>query len=412
MAMERMEALLKQELAQLDRSGMRKSREAIITGVLPPRDGRGVRYLLQGEGDRPFLRMNSNGYLGLALHPEVTRAEEEGVRTYGAGPGAVRFISGTYEPHVRLEQRLAEFHGREAAMLFSSAYATVMGVLPTLISPETAVLSDELNHNCIINAIRLARPKEKFVYEHLNVDQAETYLRKAAESCRRGIIVTDGIFSMRGDHAPLKELLALARTCDEKFAEGVLVVVDDSHGVGAFGKTGRGVEEYTECGSVDVLIGTLGKAFGVNGGYVVGNSLLIDYLREKAPLYIYSNPITPGEAAAGVKAIEIVSGPEGRQRLERLRESTAKFRQGLRDSGFETLPGEHPVVPLMLRDTEKTRSMVLHLRQRGILATGIVYPVVPRGDEEIRFQVSADHTVADLDEVLSVLHESEKMRAS
>lgn len=412
MAMKRMEALLKQELAQLERSGMRKSREAIITGVLPPRDGRGVRYLLQGEGDRPFLRMNSNGYLGLALHPEVMRAEEEGVRIYGAGPGAVRFISGTFEPHVRLEQRLAEFHGREAAMLFSSAYATVMGVLPILISSETAVLSDELNHNCIINAIRLARPKEKFVYEHLSVDQAETFLRQAAESCRRGIIVTDGIFSMRGDHAPLKELLALARTYDEKFAEGVLVVVDDSHGVAAFGKTGRGVEEYTECGSVDVLIGTLGKAFGVNGGYVVGGSLLIDYLREKAPLYIYSNPITPGEAAAGVKAVEVVSGPEGRQRLDRLRESTTKFRQGLRDSGFETLPGEHPVVPLMLRDTEKTRSMVLHLRQRGILATGIVYPVVPRGDEEIRFQVSADHTAADLDEVLSVLRESKDTRAS
>ncbi|CAI8947863.1 aminotransferase class I/II-fold pyridoxal phosphate-dependent enzyme [Methylocaldum szegediense] len=412
MAMERMEALLKQELAQLERSGMRKSREAIITGVVPPREGRGVRYLLQGEGDRPFLRMNSNGYLGLALHPEVVKAEEEGARAYGAGPGAVRFISGTYEPHVRLEQRLAEFHGREAAMLFSSAYATVMGVLPTLISAETAVLSDELNHNCIINAIRLARPKEKFVYEHLNVDQAETFLRQAAESCRRGIIVTDGIFSMRGDHAPLKELLALARTYDEKFAEGVIVVVDDSHGVAAFGKTGRGVEEYTECGHVDVLIGTLGKAFGVNGGYVVGSSLLIDYLREKAPLYIYSNPITPGEAAAGVKAVEIVSGPEGLQRLERLRELTAKFRQGLRDVGFETLSGEHPVVPLMLRDTEKTRSMVLYLRQRGILATGIVYPVVPRGDEEIRFQVSADHTAADLDEVLNVLGESKDMRAS
>ena len=412
MAMERMEALLKQELAQLERSGMRKSREAIITGVVPPREGRGVRYLLQGEGDRPFLRMNSNGYLGLALHPEVVKAEEEGARAYGAGPGAVRFISGTYEPHVRLEQRLAEFHGREAAMLFSSAYATVMGVLPTLISAETAVLSDELNHNCIINAIRLARPKEKFVYEHLNVDQAETFLRQAAESCRRGIIVTDGIFSMRGDHAPLKELLALARTYDEKFAEGVIVVVDDSHGVAAFGKTGRGVEEYTECGHVDVLIGTLGKAFGVNGGYVVGSSLLIDYLREKAPLYIYSNPITPGEAAAGVKAVEIVSGPEGLQRLERLRELTAKFRQGLRDVGFETLSGEHPVVPLMLRDTEKTRSMVLYLRQRGILATGIVYPVVPRGDEEIRFQVSADHTAADLDEVSTVLGESKDMRAS
>jgi glycine C-acetyltransferase len=412
MAMERMEGLLKQELAQLDRSGMRKSREAVITAVLPPRDGRGIRYLLKGEGDRPFLRMNSNGYLGLAFHPEVMRAEEEGVRAYGSGPGAVRFISGTYEPHVRLEQRLAEFHGREAAMLFSSAYATVMGVLPTLISPETAVISDELNHNCIINAIRLARPREKFVYGHLNVDQAETFLRQAAESCRRCVIVTDGIFSMRGDHAPLKELLVLAKSFEARFAEGVFVIVDDSHGVGAFGQTGRGTEEYAGCGPVDILIGTLGKAFGVNGGYVVGSSLLVDYLREKAPLYIYSNPITPGEAAAAVKAVEIVSAPEGQHRLARLRDLTAKFRQGLRELGFETLPGEHPVVPLLLRDTELTRNVVCHLRERGVLATGIVYPVVPRGDEEIRFQVSADHTDADLDEALMALREFRRTNAS
>jgi len=411
MAMERMETLLKQELAQLERSGLRKSREAIVAAVLPPRDGRGIRYLLKGEGDRPFLRMNSNGYLGLAFHPDVIRAEEEGVRAYGAGPGAVRFISGTYEPHVLLEQRLAEFHRREAAMLFSSAYAAVMGILPALISPETAVISDELNHNCIINAIRLARPGEKFVYAHLNVDQAEAFLRQAAKSCRRALIVTDGVFSMRGDHAPLKELLALATRHEESFAEGVFVLVDDSHGVGAFGQTGRGTEEYAGCGPVDILIGTLGKAFGINGGYVAGSSVLIDYLREKAPLYIYSNPITPGEAAAALKAVEIVNAPEGQHRLDRLRKLTARFRQGLGDLGFETLPGGHPVVPLLLRDTETTRSLVLHLRERGILATAIVYPVVPRGDEEIRFQVSADHTESDLDEALTALREFGRTRA-
>ncbi|BBA36264.1 glycine C-acetyltransferase [Methylocaldum marinum] len=410
MSMDRMEVLLRQALAQLDRSGVRKSREAIITAILPPHDGRGIRYRLQGEGDRPFLRMNSNGYLGLALHPDVMKAEEDGVRAYGAGPAAVRFISGTFEPHVRLEQRLAEFHGREAAMLFSSAYAAVMGVVPTLISPETAVLSDELNHNCIINAIRLARPKEKFVYEHLNLDQAETFLRQSEGSCRRAVIVTDGVFSMRGDHAPLKDLAALARNHDANFAEGVFLVVDDSHGVGAFGQTGRGTEEYAGSGPVDVLIGTLGKAFGVNGGYVVGSSLLVDFLREKAPLYIYSNPITPGEAAAGAKSLEIVGGSDGQHRLERLRKLTARFRQGLIDSGLETLPGGHPVVPLMLRDTEKTRGTVSHLRERGILATGIVYPVVPQGDEEIRFQITADHTETDLDEVLTALREIERSK--
>ena len=273
----------------------------MLPASLPAQAGHGPRYLLAGENNRPYLRMNANAYLGMGLRGEIVEAGEAAVRNYGTGPGAVRFISGTFLPHVELEHRLAAFHGREAAMIFNSAYATIMGVLPSLITDETIVLSDELNHNCIINAIRLAVPGDKAVYRHLDVDELEQQLQEAAGRFKRAIIVTDGIFSMRGDYAPLDEITALARRYDDRFPENVLLVVDDSHGVGAFGATGRGTEEHTDAKGVDLLVATLGKAIGVNGGYVVASRTIVDFLRETSPFYIYSNPITPGEAA-GSKA--------------------------------------------------------------------------------------------------------------
>ncbi len=399
----RLEETLMEELKALEAAGSLKGAETVFAGVVPADGEHGPRYLLKGEGERPFLRMNSNSYLGMALRPEVIAAEEAAVRAFGAGPGAVRFISGTWDAHVTLERKLAQFHSREAAMIFSSAYATVMGTLPPLITDETAVISDELNHNCIINAMRLARPKEKHIYRHLDLGELEASLAKAAKACRRAIVVTDGIFSMRGDHAPLGEIVALARRFDEAFAEGVLVVADDSHGVGAIGETGRGTEEHVGGAPVDLLIATLGKALGVNGGYVAGSRTILDFLREKAPFYIYSNPITPGEAAAAARALDILDSREGLALLRHLRAMTARFEEGLGKLGLETIPGEHPVVPLMVRDTARTAALVAHLRAHGVLATAITYPVVPRGEEEIRFQVSADHTAADIDAVLEVL---------
>ncbi len=403
MPSQRLEKALSTELDALQNAGTSKGRETVIAGVVPAAGDKGPRYVLEGEGERPFLKMNSNGYLGLALRHELVEAEEAAVHRFGTGPGAVRFISGTCAPHVALERKLAAFHGREAAMIFSSAYATVMGVLQPLITPETAVISDELNHNCIINAIRLARPKQRFVYAHLDLDQLEQNLNEAAESCQRAIVVTDGIFSMRGDHAPLARIADLVQRFDERFAENCLLMVDDSHGVGAFGATGRGTEEYCGAPPADLLVATLGKALGVNGGYVVARKTIVDFLREKSAFYIYSNPITPGEAAAAVVALELLDGERGRALLDHLRAMTARFEQGLLDQGLETIPGEHPVVPLMVRDTARTTALVRHLRDRGILATAITYPVVPRGEEEIRFQVSADHTEADIDEVLAAL---------
>jgi len=264
-----------------------------------------------------------------------------------------------------------------------------------------------LNHNCIINAMRLARPGAKRVYDHVDLSDLDRKLDAAAGNHRRALVVTDGIFSMRGDWAPLPEILALARSYDSRFEENVVVVVDDSHGVGAFGKTGRGTEEFTGSDQADVLVATLGKAFGVNGGYVVGGERLIEYLREKSAFYIYSNPITPAEASAALRAVDLVDSPQGLEMLEHLRAMTARFEQGLVNLGFETIPGEHPVVPLMVRDTARTSSLVGHLKRHGVLATGLNFPVVPKGDEEIRFQVSADHTASDIDYTLGVLESFE-----
>ncbi len=406
MPVDRLNQTLAAEVRALTEKGTAKGEEAVVVAVRAGEGDRGPRVRLAGHGERDFLRMNSNSYLGLSLRDELLTAEENASRAYGVGPGAVRFISGTCEPHVELERALAEFHGREAAMIFSSAYATTLGAMVPLITSETVVISDALNHNCIINAMRLARPQSKSVYAHSDVAALESELEAAAGTCRRVIVVTDGIFSMRGDHAPLAEIRALVDRYDERFPENAILMVDDSHGVGAFGATGRGVEEYCSADGdarADVLVGTLGKAFGVNGGYVTTSEAIVRYLRETAPLYIYSNPITAGEASAALAALRLLDSEAGRQRLDHLRSLTTRFETGLVERGFETIPGEHPVVPLMVRDTERTAALVAHLRENGILATGLNFPVVPKGDEEIRFQINADHTEGDVDLVLEVL---------
>ena len=403
MPLDRVTGVLSQHVQGLDEAGTSKGREAVVVKVLPRTAERGPRFLLEGQGAREFLRMNSNSYLGMGLRRDVVEAEEEGTREFGAGPGAVRFISGTYAPHVQLEQRLARFHGREAGMVFSSAYATVVSTLVPLVTDGTVLISDALNHNCIINAIRLARPLDKVVYPHLDLDALDRALAAHQGRAKRAVVVTDGIFSMRGDHAPLDRIMQIARRHDHAYEENVVVVVDDSHGVGAFGATGRGVEEYTASEPVDVLVGTLGKAFGVNGGYVVSSAPVLRFLRETSPMYIYSNPITAGEATAALRSLAILDSEEGRALLSRLRALTRRFKEGLNALGIETLSGEHPVVPLMIRDTARTRAMVRHLFENGVLVTGLAYPVVPRGDEEIRAQVNADHTEGDIDYVLGVL---------
>jgi glycine C-acetyltransferase len=403
MPLDRLSAVLEAHVQGLEEAGTAKGAEAVVVSVIPAHGDRGPRFRLEGEGDREFIRMNSNSYMGLGLHPDVMAAEEKATAAFGAGPGAVRFISGTYEAHIALERRLAAFHGREEALIFSSAYAAIVSTLVPLVTPETVLISDELNHNCIINAMRLARPAGKGIYPHNDVEGLEQALVEWRGKVKRALVVTDGVFSMRGDHAPLAEISETCRRHDRDYEENVVLVVDDSHGVGAFGPSGRGTEEHTACPPVDVLVGTLGKAFGVNGGYVASNAATIRFLRESSMMYIYSNPITVGEAAAALRSVDIVDSPEGRGRLDRLRALTKRFEEGLVRIGIETIPGEHPVVPLLIRDTQKTRDLVQYLFDHGVLVTGLAYPVVPRGDEEIRTQINADHTEADIDHVLALL---------
>lgn len=399
--MNKLDIALNEHVKELSDSGRAKGREQIVTEIIKASGEKGPRYRLEGS-DLEYIKMNSNSYLGLSMHPEVIKAEEKATSEYGVGPGAVRFISGSYKIHTDLEETLAHFHGREAAMIFSSAYMTSLGVISSLTTNETVVISDALNHNCIINAMRMSRPVAKLIYAHNDMDDLKSKLLEAKEKGNRCLVITDGIFSMRGDHAPLDMIRRICDSADSDFIEGVSLIVDDSHGVGACGKTGRGTEELTG-GKADVLIGTLGKAFGVNGGYVTGSKELVAFLREAAPTYIYSNPITVSESAAARKSIEICNSEAGLKRLKHLKDMTERFRRGLENIGLETIPGQHPVVPLMVRDTKRTANIVKHLLENGVLATGLNFPVVPKGEEEIRFQINADHTEKDIDEALNIL---------
>ncbi|MDH3609416.1 MAG: aminotransferase class I/II-fold pyridoxal phosphate-dependent enzyme [Gammaproteobacteria bacterium] len=403
MSLEKIQPQLTKHIEQLKSQGISKGEEKIVIGKQAAKDGFSERYFLQGYQERAFLRMNSNSYLGFADHVKIIQAEANAAEQFGTGPGAVRFISGTYKNHIELEKRLAEFHQREACMIMSSAYATVMGVLPQFINENTLVISDALNHNCIINAIRLSGAGNKAIYPHLDLQELNEFLESNIGKVKRVCIVSDGIFSMRGDHAPMQEIKSICLEYEEHYEEGVILIVDDSHGVGAFGKTGRGTEEFTNT-QADILIATLGKAFGVNGGYIVSNKTVIDYLKETVPFYIYSNPITPAEAAATLQAVNILDSSEGEKLLSKLRHLTAKLRSGLVKLGFETIEGEHPVVPILIRDTDKTSKLVEHLFNNNILATGLNYPVVPKGEEEIRLQVAANQTDQDIEYILKILN--------
>ncbi len=402
MSVEKVKPLFQDYVQNLLVQGMAKSKEKVITGIKASADGYGPRVYLEHQSDKAFLRMNSNSYLGLSRHPEVLAAETSAVEQYGTGPGAVRFISGTHQPHTELEQTLAEFHGREAAMIFSAAYAAVIGILPSLINEDTLVVSDELNHNCIINALRLARCGQKAVYPHLDLDALEQLLIAHKGRFQRVCVLSDGVFSMRGDHAPLDQIADCCHRHEVGYEQGIITVIDDSHGVAAFGQSGRGTEQVTG-GRADILISTLGKALGVNGGYVVADRAVIAYLRETAATYIYSNPITPAEAAAAKQAVNIVDSAEGVALLKTLRELAERLRKGITAVGFETLSGEHPIIPIMIRDTDKTRALVDYLFAQKILVTGLNFPVVPKGQQEIRLQVSAEQTTKDIDYFLTAL---------
>ena len=403
MSLQKLNAALVAEVEKLEHEGRAKAPERVIVELLPAFGSRGPRYRLDHSA-REYLRMNSNSYLSLSNHPRVLAAADEASHAFGAGPGAVRFIDGTFAPHRQLEQRIARFVGRPAARIFNSAYTTVLGVAITLAGPDTHWIGDELNHNCIIRAMRIANvpSAQRAIFKHNDVDDLEAHLARVPDGAGRVVLIFDGIFSMRGDHAPLDRIAALVGRHEHRFRDGVITVMDDSHGIAAYGAAGRGTEEH--CGArADIFVGTFGKAFGVNGGFVAGSQELIEAIRQKADTYIYTNPLGPADCAAAVAAVEIADSAEGRERLAHLKARTDQFRRGLRDLGFESIPGPHPVVPLMVRDTARCRAMVRGLFESGILAVGLTFPVVPRGDETIRFQINAAHTESDIAQVLDTL---------
>ena len=410
MSLEKLNASLVADVAALKQEGRAKIPERIITGYIPAGGGKGPRYRLEGV-EREYLRMNSNSYLSLSNHPEVLKAADQASHAYGAGPGAVRFIDGTFAPHRDLEERVARFVGRPAARIFNSAYTTVLGLAITISGPETFWIGDELNHNCIIRAMRIANvpSAQRAIFKHNDIADLEQHLARVPDGIKRVAVIFDGIFSMRGDNAPVDAIEAAVRGHESRFRDGVITVMDDSHGIAAYGATGRGTEEH--CGTrVDIFVGTFGKAFGVNGGFVAGSPELIEAIRQKADTYIYTNPLGAADTAAAIKAVDVADGREGLDRLAHLKARTAQFRNGLERLGFESIPGPHPVVPLFVRDTERCRAMVGGLFERGILAVGLTFPVVPRGDETIRFQINAAHTETDINEVLGVLQQLKGQR--
>jgi glycine C-acetyltransferase len=405
MSLDKLNATLVNDVAALEREGRAKAPERIITGYQPASGRFGPRFTLQGaEGG--FLRMNSNSYLSLSHEPRLLHAADQAAQIFGAGPGAVRFIDGTSIHHVALESRIAAFTGRPAAKVFNSAYTTVLGTAITLTGPDSYWIGDDLNHNCIIRAMRIANvPSDRrSIFAHNNAADLDAKLAAVPSGIGRVIVIFDGIFSMRGDAAPLKDLLAVIARHDARFRDGVVSMMDDSHGIGAYGATGRGTEEHAGA-KVDILVGTFGKAFGVNGGFVAGSPELIEAVRQKSDTYIYTNPLSAADCAAAVVAVDIADSDDGRRRLQHLGARTRQLRDGLTTLGLESIPGPHPVVPLLLRSTEKVRATVKGLYERKILAVGLTFPVVPKGDETIRFQVNAAHTEADIAQVLDALAE-------
>ncbi len=403
MGLEKLDQALAEELRQQGAEGRAKPPERIITAYHPAEGALGPRYSLEGESQR-FLRMNSNSYLSLSNHPQLISSADRATHACGVGPGAVRFIDGTYSYHTRLEERIAGFVGKKAAKIFNSAYTANCGLALTIANKNTCWIGDQLNHNSIIRGMRIAGVpnSNKAIYRHNDMADLRRCLDQVGAEITRVVVIFDGIFSMRGDFAPIGEIEEIVADYHPRFGDGVITVVDDSHGIGAYGASGRGTSDF--CGtSPDIIIGTFGKAFGVNGGFIAGSHTLVEAVRQKADTYIYTNPLSVADCAAAETAINICDGEEGKRRLAILAERTHQFRQGLADLGLESIAGPHPVVPLLVRDTAKTHMLVARLFAAGILVVGLTYPVVPKGDETIRFQINAAHTAADIAQVLEVL---------
>jgi glycine C-acetyltransferase len=349
-------------------------------------------------GGREVLNLCANNYLGLADHPELIAAATAGLSEWGFGMASVRFICGTQELHKRLERRISEFLGTDDTILYSSCFDANTGLFETLLGPEDAIISDALNHASIIDGVRLCKARR---YRYRNADMADLEAQlEAAADARFRLIATDGVFSMDGYFAPLAEI------CDLADEHDALVMVDDSHAVGFVGARGRGTPElHGVADRVDIVTGTLGKALGgASGGYTSARAEIVELLRQRSRPYLFSNSLAPSIAAASIRAFDLLDGSD--ELRARLRDNTAYFRTRMTELGFDVLPGEHPIIPVMFGDAVLAGRMAAALLDLGIYVTAFSYPVVPHGTARIRTQMSAAHTRADLERAADAFAEA------
>ncbi len=341
---------------------------------------------------REVINMCANNYLGLANHPDVIAAAKAALDKWGYGCASVRFICGTQEIHRELECKISGFLGTDDTILYSSCFDANGGLFETLLGEEDAIISDALNHASIIDGVRLCKA-QRFRYNNCDMADLEAKLIEA-KNCRTRMIATDGVFSMDGSIAPLDKICDLAEKYD------ALVMFDDSHAVGFLGAHGRGTHEFRNCvRRVDIITGTMGKALGgASGGYTSGRSEIIQLLRQRSRPYLFSNSLAPSIAAATVKVLDMISAST--EWRDRLMENTKYFRANIAKCGFDVLPGEHPIVPIMLGDAKLAQQTAAKMLERGIYVIGFSFPVVPHGKARIRTQVSAAHSRADLDKAI------------
>jgi glycine C-acetyltransferase len=355
--------------------------------------------LVRANGGAAVLNMCANNYLGLAQHPQVRQAAHEALDTWGYGLASVRFICGTQGVHKELEASLTDFLGTEDTILYGSCFDANGGLFETILGPEDAIISDELNHASIIDGVRLCKAL-RFRYKNCDMADLEAQLAAAdAKGARFKLIATDGVFSMDGFVAPLKAI------CDLADKYNALVMVDDSHAVGFMGKTGRGTHEHCDVmGRIDILTGTLGKALGgASGGYTSGRKEIIELLRQRSRPYLFSNTLCPSIAGASLEALRLLK--TSTQLRDTLEANTRYFRAEMTDAGFDIVPGEHPIVPVMLGDAALATKFADAMLERGVYVIGFSYPVVPQGKARIRTQISAAHTRDDLEKAVQAFTE-------
>lgn len=382
---------LNQTLQQIRDAGTFKSERIIDT----PQDAH-----IRVTGGREVLNMCANNYLGLAEHPEIIKAAHEALDRWGYGMASVRFICGTQGIHKQLENAISKFLGTEDTILYSSCFDANGGLFETLLGPEDAIISDELNHASIIDGIRLCKA-QRFRYRNNDMQDLEEKLKESANA-RYRMIATDGVFSMDGYIANLPAICELA----DKYK--ALVMVDDSHAVGFTGKTGRGTHElHGVMDRIDVITGTLGKALGgASGGYTSGRKEIIDLLRQRSRPYLFSNTLAPSIAGASLRALQLLS--ESTELRDKLENNTRYFREQMTARGFNILPGVHPIAPIMLCDAKLAGQVAEAMLARGVYVIGFSYPVVPQGKARIRTQISAAHSVEDLKFAIDAFTEVKK----